>query len=59
MDEYRSLKEGEIVVEGDEILHESRGWIPVVGSIGKPAPDPRFWAHRKFRRLNSKAQKVK
>jgi hypothetical protein len=47
---YRQLKMGEIVQQGDEVLHESRGWIPAKGGIGREAPDPRFPAHCVYRR---------
>ena len=49
---YRLLKEGEIVLETDEILNDHGDWQPVQGSIGQAAPNPLFTSHRKFRRWN-------
>jgi hypothetical protein len=53
---YYYLKEGEIVQEGDEVeisanWNDPPKWVPAVRSVGSPAPDPSFPAHRKFRRL--------
>lgn len=57
---YYHLKSGEIVQEGDEVemsdkMNDPAKWVKAsTNSIGKPAPDPAFPAHRKFRRLISK-----
>lgn len=54
---WRRLNKGEIVEAGDWVDACSDGWRddPVwklAGrSVGKPAPDPRFPAHRIFRRV--------
>jgi len=53
-DKYRLLAEGEIVEATDETLHDSKGWIPVVNSIGDKAPSPLYTSHRKFRRLKNR-----
>lgn len=54
MSEYRILKEGEIIKEGDEVdassLKDDAKWVPVENTIGKPAPNPRFLSHRVYRR---------
>ena len=56
--EYRILKKGEIIQEGDEWDACRDGWRdePIwkavtkdFPSIGKPAPDPRYPAHTIFR----------
>ena len=53
---YYHLKKGEIVQEGDEVemsnsWNDPPKWVKAVNSIGQPALDPQFPAHRKFRRL--------
>lgn len=54
--EYRRLKYGEIIQEGDEIDSCRDGWrdvpiwVPVTTCIGEPAPDPQFPSHRQYRR---------
>ena len=54
---YYHLKEGEIIQDGDEVemsntIHDPAKWVPAAGStIGTPAPDPSYPAHRKYRRL--------
>jgi len=53
---YYYLKHGEIVQEGDEVemscgWNDPVKWLKAVASVGQPAPDPQFPAHRKFRRL--------
>lgn len=56
---YYYLKKGEIVQEGDEVemsanYNDQAKWVKAsVHSIGTPAPDPLFMAHRVFRRLIS------
>jgi hypothetical protein len=47
---YRPLKEGEIVSSTDEILDDHGNWIPPKNSVGQPAPDPGYTSHRQFRR---------
>ena len=46
MSEYRILEKDEIIKEGDE---DDAVWVPAK-NIGEPAPDPRFPAHRIYRR---------
>ena len=54
---YYYLKKGEIVQDGDEVEMSSKyndpaKWVKASEhSIGTPAPDPRFMAHRVYRRL--------
>lgn len=54
---YYYLKKGEIVQEGDEVemsakYNDPPNWVKAsVHSIGTPAPDPQFMAHRVYRRL--------
>jgi len=48
---YRRLQKGEIVLPTDELYDDAKkAWVAPVGSVGKPAPDPSFTAHRQFRR---------
>lgn len=48
---YRGLRKGETVLATDEIYDDARKeWCSAEGQVGKPAPDPRFTAHRQFRR---------
>jgi hypothetical protein len=54
---FRMLEKGEIVQKGDEVdacadgWRDPPDWQPATHmSIGKPAPDPQFPAHRRFRR---------
>lgn len=49
---YRMLREGEVVLEGDEVLGPDNGdtWRPVVHSIGRAAPDPNAMSHCRYRR---------
>ena len=55
MSNYRHLKKGEIIQEGDEIdrcvdaWRDDPVWEPA-GNIGEPAPDPQYPAHRQYRR---------
>lgn len=63
MERYRSaklyyyLKKGEIVHDGDEVemsakYNDPAKWVKASEhSIGTPAPDPQFMAHRVYRRL--------
>lgn len=53
--EYYYLKKDEIVQKGDEVeisnsWKDPAKWVLATNSIGSPAPDPRFPAHRKYRR---------
>ncbi len=54
---YRMLQKGEIIREGDEADLCNDGWRdwpkwePAKHRIGKPAPDPKYPAHTRFRRL--------
>lgn len=52
-DRYRRLDAGEIIEEGDEVLTDSHlGWQPAAPhTVGTPAPDPSYTAHRVYRRL--------
>lgn len=48
---YRLLKKGEIVLATDEYYDDAKKeWVVPQGSIGSPAPDPRYTSHRLFRR---------
>lgn len=47
---YRLLKEGEIVLQTDEILDDHGNWVPPTNSVGKAAPNPLYTSHRQFRR---------
>lgn len=47
--QYRLLEKGEIIKEGDEI-QKGKQWVPVINTIGTPAPDPGFTSHRMYRR---------
>ena len=57
--EYRRLKKGEIILEGDEIdscvdaWRDDPAWEPAV-NIGEPAPDPQYLSHRQYRRPTKK-----
>jgi len=59
---YRMLKKGEIVRKGDEVdacadgWRDDPDWQPAVNSVGSPAPDPRYPAHRLFRRKVGKGE---
>lgn len=54
---YYYLKHGEIIQEGDEVemsakYNDPAKWVEASEhSIGTPAPDPQFMAHRVYRRL--------
>lgn len=53
--EYRILEEGEIVQEGDEVdaapgWNDKSRWEPAGITVGKPAPNPNYPAHRIYRR---------
>lgn len=53
---YYYLKEGEIVQDGDECevsanWNDPPKWVPAGRTVGTPAPDPAYIAHRKYRRL--------
>ena len=53
--EYRRLSKGEIIQDGDEVdaspdgWHDDPVWKPAK-SVGDPAPDPQYPAHRQYRR---------
>jgi len=55
MSEYRRLEAGEIIQEGDEVdacrdgWRDDPVWVPAK-CIGERAPDPRYPAHRTYRR---------
>jgi hypothetical protein len=50
---YRQLKKGETIEEGDEVLVSSKeGWIST-SCVGSKAPDPQYTAHRVYRRLKT------
>lgn len=55
--EYRYLEKDELIEEGDEIdacadaWRDPPRWEPVhPSSVGKPAPDPQYPSHRRYRR---------
>ena len=48
---YRQLREGEIILAGDEHYDDRlKGWVRSFQCVGTPAPDPCYTAHRKYRR---------
>lgn len=52
---YYYLQKGDIVKKGDEVymsdsMKEDGKWVKAVGSIGKPAADPKYPAHCVYRR---------
>lgn len=47
---YRLLKEGEIIRATDQVLHDNGSWLPPIHSVGQEAPSPLYTSHRKFRR---------
>lgn len=54
--EYRYLKAGEIIEDGDEVemsntIHDPALWVPAANTVGQEAPDPAYVSHRKYRRL--------
>ena len=55
MIDYRILKKGEIIQEGDETdrcadpWRDDPVWEPA-GNVGQPAPDPQYPSHRVYRR---------
>ena len=54
-DQYRTLNEGEIIQEGDEVevsngWNAPPSWVSAGHTVGKPAPNPNFPAHRIYRR---------
>ena len=55
MSDYRILKKGEIIQEGDETdrcvdpWRDDSVWGPTE-NIGQPAPDPQYPSHRVYRR---------
>lgn len=57
MTDYHYLRHNEIIQAGDEVdgcrdsWRDDPVWLPVhENSIGQPAPDPRYPAHRVYRR---------
>jgi hypothetical protein len=53
--EYRRLKKGEIIQEGDEVDSCVDAWRDeavwkLAGNVGEPAPDPQYPSHRQYRR---------
>lgn len=61
---YRMLEEGEIIQEGDEV-EASAGWnskeakwVPAGITVGKPAPNPNYPAHRIYRRRVGQAEET-
>jgi len=54
---FRQLKAGELIEQGDEVdvcadgWRDEPQWVPARHTIGQPAPDPAFPAHRTYRRL--------
>ena len=50
---YRMLDEGEVILEGDEVLTDSHlGWQPAGITVGQTAPNPYYTAHRIYRRID-------
>lgn len=50
---YRQLKEGELIIEGDEVLVSSKeGWKDTI-CVGTTAPNPNYTSHRLYRRLKT------
>ena len=49
---YRSLKEGELIKETDEVLDDKNGWRKT-RCPGGLAPNTSFTSHRMYRRLNN------
>jgi len=53
--EYRCLRKGEIIEEGDEVDVSTDGWRdepvwkPII-CVGQEVPDPQYPAHRQYRR---------
>lgn len=54
---YRLLREGEIVLETDEILDDRGNWVKPTNSVGQEAPNPIYTSHRKFRRLKTETRR--
>lgn len=56
-EKYYYLKKGEIIQDGDEVemsnnYNDPAKWQPAAAhTIGTPAPDPQFMAHRTYRRI--------
>jgi len=58
-EKYYYLKKGEIIQQGDEVemsakYNDPPKWVDAANTIGTPAPDPQFMAHRVYRRLIEK-----
>ena len=49
---YRSLKEGELIKETDEVLDDKNGWRKTI-CAGGLAPNTSFTSHRMYRRLKN------
>lgn len=51
------LKQGDVIQDGDWLDSCNNGWkddplwVPAINSIGEPAPDPSYPAHRIYRRI--------
>ena len=59
---YYYLKKGEEIKEGDEVemsakYNDPPKWLKAT-CIGQDAPDPKYIAHRKYRRLITEADKL-
>lgn len=56
-EKYYYLKKGETIQEGDECgtmqkyNDDDYTWTTETRCVGEPAPDPKYMAHRKYRRL--------
>jgi hypothetical protein len=64
MAKYRQLEEGEIIQPGDQVDASNDGWRDEprwepATCIGQPAPDPKYPAHRRYRRLTPAAPDAK
>ena len=49
---YRMLREGEVILDGDECLTDSHlGWQKDIHCVGQCAPNPYYSSHRIYRRI--------
>lgn len=53
--DYRRLDDGELICATDEVQLDDGSWRkPLKSTVGKPAPDPAYTAHRVYRRRKDK-----
>ena len=58
--DYRLLEEGEIILPTDEVQLDDTSWEPDGGQCaGKPAPNPHYTSHRRYRRLKEQHPELK